>query len=385
MTQEQGLARREAGGNIVQRTEGMQVHKDSLMPPIVVLVQAQSGEGTPGMLRRQDTGEERPTIDVVPLASRVTQVKWPAGGFTRDSTPVCWSNDGFRAAQGALYEGTMCAACEFYNPRPAKGESGGEMCQTGHNVVFMEAESFDTFAMRLHGTANRIVNLISAKSVAGKAIVSLYSEKAPTDNRGSWYQLKAKTVRVAEEDVQSLAAALIQDYASVDVGVRDAPIEEEQAEQAPAASVATPSGGAVPAQPNPAAVTSLCVCVTVAPQVGRATREGRGTRVRLFGQPEGKDKVPIAVVAYGDLAERLLFLNPKVGDVLECAGAMEESVITGAKVTEFVLSKAAKIAGQLGARTTVAQDKDSMYGPEASKERLTTQRLESPDPDDLPF
>src|SRR3972149_10825379 len=92
---------------VVQRTEGMDVSRDALLPPIIKLIQATSKDAArygPGSFLRVDTEEVFATLEVVPLVSRVTQTKW-AEEFSRDAQPMCWSSNGITADPGAEFDG----------------------------------------------------------------------------------------------------------------------------------------------------------------------------------------------------------------------------------------------------------------------------------------
>ena len=250
----QGLdvRRPDSASQVVERAEGMQVSREALLPPMVKLIQtttAEAGKYGPGKFLRVDTEEVFDTLEVVPLVSRATQVKWP-GGFNRDALPACWSVNGITAGQGAEREGQSCHSCPFFSPVPQRGKEGG-MCETGHNVIFMEEGTFNVFGMRLRGTANRIMQHISSPGIAQRAVVRLYSEKV-TRSGNTWYQLKVKTVRLLDGADGDLAVATMRSYLTIDLGVTELQAEppgagaEERSLPEEGGPSSSPGGGGEP-------------------------------------------------------------------------------------------------------------------------------------------
>src|SRR3990167_4815933 len=77
-----------------QDNDGLELHPQDMRPPVLVLGQDQSIGITSGKIQRTDTQEEFDCLDVVPIFVRRSRVLWPAGDFSRDATPICWSDDG---------------------------------------------------------------------------------------------------------------------------------------------------------------------------------------------------------------------------------------------------------------------------------------------------
>lgn len=212
------LGQPDTSTRVVQRTEGMEVSRDALLPPIVKLVQVTTKDADrygPGKFVRTDTEEVFDVLEVVPLVSKVTQTKWPED-FSREAQPVCWSSNGITADPGAERAGQLCHQCPFFSPKPQKGK-GREMCETGHNLILQDADTYTPFGMRLRGTGNRIMGLLSSASIAQKVVVRLYSEKVTGDS-GTWYQLKAKTLRKLDDADRDLAVATMRSYLETNLG-----------------------------------------------------------------------------------------------------------------------------------------------------------------------
>src|SRR3990167_7146196 len=176
-------------------TDGLELHPQDMRPPVLVLGQDQSIGVTPGKIQRTDTQEEFDSLDVVPIFVRPSRILWPAGGFSRDAVPLCWSDDGHMGSSRLLDE-----------------------CQPGYNVVLVDAESYGGYVIRLRGTAAKLAQFFVAKGIARRAVVRLYSERVEKTT-GKWYQLKAMTLRLLDEADQSLIQDILQDY-------RDAVVQE---------------------------------------------------------------------------------------------------------------------------------------------------------------
>ena len=374
---------------VVKVGEGAELHPQDMLPPVIVIGQKQSRRVTEGKFQRTDTQEEFDTLEVVPIIVRPSRTKWEAGPFHRDSRPQCWSDDGNTGSARplsdvpALYPGRPCSSCEFYTAEPWKAKADEGWCMPGYNVLLVDAESFDIYILRLRGTSAKVARMLAAKGIFQRAVVTLSTEFVSLDT-GSWYQLRSKTLRTLDEADASLVKSIAADYMGAQIG--EAPTEEamEQMEP-PAPPIPTSVAASSPVKAaSPVQATALRLKVTFAPQISRTRIEGRGARARLYGVTGDLGRPPVAIVAYGPLAESLMFLNPQTGDVLDCAGVFEDVVLNGAKVREFVLSKAATKVGSLGSPTTVEQDKESVYGQAASRERMAT-KLEAPDPDNVPF
>jgi len=210
-----------------------------MRPPLLVLGQDQSIGITSGRLQRTDTQEEFDYLDVVPIFVRRSRMLWPAGEFSRDATPICWSDDGRVGSSrrlnnvAAKWHGSPCAECQEYTERPwEQGEK--TKCQPGYNVVLVDAENYGVYVMRLRGTAARLAQFFVAKGIARRAVVRLYSERTEKAT-GTWYQLKAKTQKILEEADQDLIQDMLQDYRDVRVAEVDqnAPAQEEETPPVP--------------------------------------------------------------------------------------------------------------------------------------------------------
>ena len=155
------------GGGPISVGQGAVFHDGDLRPAMVKLIQPTSANGTPGSLYRTDTEEEFPELVVVPLKIQAVRTKWPGvGGFSRDRFPECVSYDGitsitrFSDGRTPRFVGQPCNTCEFYTTAPWSVPTGEEFCQPGYSVLVMDAESFEVYGMRLHGTANRVARML---------------------------------------------------------------------------------------------------------------------------------------------------------------------------------------------------------------------------------
>jgi hypothetical protein len=296
-------APQEAQNRVVQRTEGMEVSRDALLPPIVKLVQATTKDADkygPGKFLRTDTEEVFDVLEVVPLVSKVTQTKWPED-FSREAQPVCWSSNGITADQGAEREGQLCHACPFFSPKPQKGK-GREMCETGHNLILQDADTYTPFGMRLRSTGNRVMGLLSSPSIAQKAVVRLYSEKVTGDS-GTWYQLKAKTLRPLDEADRDLAVATMRSYLETNLGYAVA----EDSEAGDTSREPEEAGSAAPKG-------AFQITLRGEGEL-RYTASGKAVCNIMAETPQGYRKV----VAWEALAERLA-RDVRHGDVLMVTG-----------------------------------------------------------------
>ena len=229
------LARRSETG-VVSVGAGAELHSGDLQPPVIVLGQAQSQGVTAGMFKRLDTAEEFEALDVVPLIVRPSRVKWAMGGFSRDALPECWSDDGrvgsarLVAGKPAAYVGRACMDCPHYTAEPWAVDGNAGWCMSGYNVLLVDAQSYDVYILRLRGTATKLARYFAAKGIFQKTAVRLYAEHVEAA-RGSWYQMKAKAVRVLDEADRSLVQSLLPDYSQVVVSEGDA--QEVKEEEAP--------------------------------------------------------------------------------------------------------------------------------------------------------
>ena len=289
---------------VVQRTEGMDVSRDALLPPIIKLIQATSKDAArygAGKFLRVDTEEVFDDLEVIPLVSRVTQTKWP-GEFSREATPTCWSDNGIMASQGAEFEGRECHACPFFAPRPTRGK-GRELCETGHNLILQDANSYTPYGLRVRSTGNRIMGLISSPSIAQKAVVKLYSE-LETNSTGQWYQLKVKTLRLLDAADRDLAVATMRSYLETNLGQAAADTEQEAAGE----------DQADPGRPRHPVVNGFEVTVRGEPEMWY-TPTGKAITTAMGQTPQGYRKL----VAWEALAEQF---NAEVrkGEVLVVTG-----------------------------------------------------------------
>ena len=290
---------------VVQRTEGMDVSADALLPPIIKLIQSTTKDAAKygvGKFLRTDTGEVFDTLLVIPLVSRVTQTRWPEE-FSRDAQPTCWSSNGITADPGAEFEGGKCHACPFFAPKPQKGKSKG-MCQTGHNLILQDAESYTTYGMRLSPTGNKIMGLISSPSIAQRVVVKLYSEQE-TNATGQWYQLKVKIVRQLDEADKAMAIVTMRSYLKTNLGY--AAPEPEQA-------VGGMDEGAATTTTRAPVANGFEVTVLGEPEM-RYTAAGKAFVAAMGKTPEGYKKL----IGWESLAEQF---NVEVnkGDVLVVTG-----------------------------------------------------------------
>ncbi|MDP2661272.1 MAG: hypothetical protein Q8R28_11150 [Dehalococcoidia bacterium] len=264
MTQETGMQPyRPQSAAIAQfdpEVEG-ELHDYDMRPPVVVLGQAGSLEATAGAFHRLDTDEEHETLTVVPVIVKKTRTRMPAE-FSRDSRPLCWSEDGIAPAPGGDQHGVvgLCTDCQFYTAAPWDAKPGG--CKGDYAAVLLELATGQPFLMRLRGTASRIARVIGSKGVYRIAAVTLYTDEVSTE-KGRWWQLKAKVDRkLTLEEIARMREAL-------EGGLRSASVEMQDGEAAGAAvdneraglvlereDPPFPVAGAVPAQPIPSSLSS---------------------------------------------------------------------------------------------------------------------------------
>lgn len=216
------------GRSIVNVGEGAALHPQDLQPPVLRLGQAQSEGIQAGFIQRSDTQEEFKYLDIVPLIVSPSRLKWAPGPFSRDRLPECWSDDGVTGSirplgeLRAAYAGELCRNCVNYTERPWEEKSQDGWCSPGYNVLLVDAESFDTYLVRLNGTSAKIARLLAQKGIFQRAIVRLFLEHMSTAT-GSWYQLKAKTQGYADEATLNIVRGLYGDYAGKSIASYDAP------------------------------------------------------------------------------------------------------------------------------------------------------------------
>lgn len=212
------LARHNPSESLVQHVaDGASLHSQDIQPSILVLGQAQSEGVTSGRFQRTDTQEEFETVQVVPLVVRPSRLKWPAGKFTRDMQPECWSDDGLVGSSRpikdrlALFPGGECNACSYFTAEPWNVDKDQGWCLPGYNVLLMDASTYEVYLMRLRGSAAKVARMMVAKGIFQKAVVELSSALTQAAT-GTWYQLKARTLRRLGEDDLSLIGGMYRDY-----------------------------------------------------------------------------------------------------------------------------------------------------------------------------
>jgi len=299
------------GDGVVAVGEGASLHSQDLQPPILVLGQAQSQGITAGMFQRTDTQEEFESIEVVPLAVRPSRLKWPAGKFSRDMRLECWSDDGIAGSTRSIkntpakYPGQPCVGCQFYTAKPWDVDAEEGWCMPGYNVLLVDAESFETYLMRLKGAAAKVARLMVARGVFQKAVIRLTSEHV-SQPTGIWEQLKAKTVRKLDEADQSLVHAQYAAFAGSAVQGDDSPAaaQSEDAASSPAIT-----------ETRRASVTNGFEVTVMGEVEMRYTPTGKAIATAMGRTPQGYKKL----LAWESLAEQF---NAEVnkGDVLVVTG-----------------------------------------------------------------
>ncbi len=213
-----------------QVAEGATLHGHDILPPILQLAQAQSEKGTAGNFIRVDTDEEFKSLNVVPIMIQSTRTKWPAGGFTRDAKPECWSNDGLVGAPGVDgdkgFPGRACQGCEWFTATPWTADRDAGTCMPGYSVLVMDADNLDLYILRLAGTAAKLARRFASGGTLRRVVLTLYSEPV-SKLKGSWYQLKATTLRMLDEADISLAREQFEAYAGVELKAEGALGPEE--------------------------------------------------------------------------------------------------------------------------------------------------------------
>jgi len=231
---------------IRQPEPGVDLHDFDLRPPILTIVQSQSGKGEQaGNLRRTDTDEEYSSLNIIPLRVQKSRTKWPSGEFSRDSKPECWSVDGTWAAPGALFEGNQCVGCEFFlaSPFDVSNEERKNYCTPDYLAIFMDADSYDVYMMRLAGTAASLARKLAARGVIRRQILKLFTREQ-TNNRGKYYVPIVSTVGHVPEDDYTMIQSMAQDYVDQDLHPEESPAE------APTSPV-EPSDPSVPTRRQP--------------------------------------------------------------------------------------------------------------------------------------
>ena len=187
-------------------------HEGDQRPAILKLVQKSSAEGTPGKLLRLDTLEEFDQLEVIPVNVQMSRTKWPTGGFNRERQPECSSRDGkisvtqFPDGREPLFVGQPCRSCEFYTTRPGDVK-GQEFCDPGYDVIFLDAQTFEAYGMRLYGTSAKVARVLGSRANFCQSILEL-TGKEQRSTRGSSYQLNA-TRKGKEEEAEEAA---VHDY-----------------------------------------------------------------------------------------------------------------------------------------------------------------------------
>ena len=201
----------ERGTDAVVYDDGVEMHAgDGGSLPIVQLVQDQSADGTSGMFRRLDTGVETGKIEAVPIMLRRTRLKWPAGKFSREAKPECWSNDGNVPAPGTPNEGLQCVECPFFSLQTRSDDRENGRCLNTYALGFWDLEADEPLLMRLSGTGTYIAKQIvgpKASPNPRRRVMTLYSEQVAGAS-GKYHALKVKTGRDLDADERSRAQSV---------------------------------------------------------------------------------------------------------------------------------------------------------------------------------
>jgi len=256
------------GEGIVEIDEGARIRNEDLSLPILRIVQPTSVEGTEGTFYRGDTMETLETLDVVPLALQPVRTKFPAGKFSRSAKPECWSDDDVRPStrgrrndegetEFPLYSpgGEPVQNCATCPERVSFG--GGEnreqgKCLPSYMAAFMDAETFETYLLRLQSFNTRLAKMFVAKPHLRKAIIRLWLEEQTNDS-GSYYTMKASAQRKCSEDqleiVQGAFDQLrghMEEVAGTDDEGATAPVDVAQPEPVQATVAPPPAPPAAP-------------------------------------------------------------------------------------------------------------------------------------------
>lgn len=215
MTEGKKLAipeRPEQGVSVFSPQEGVVLGEEDQRLPILVLCQAQSEQGEPGMFLRRDTEQVIEAPLVVPVRVQKTRTFWGPGGFSRDRTPVCYSMDGQRAAgtrgdgEPTWYPGRECRTCEHYTAAPWRDRDEEQWCKGGFAVCLWDVDTQGVYIMRLSGTAARKALAFAAKGAFRQMAFRLSSEHVTSD-RGTWYQFRVEPERQITESEAPLVQA----------------------------------------------------------------------------------------------------------------------------------------------------------------------------------
>ena len=117
-----------------------------------------------------------------------------------------------------------------------------------YRVLLMDAESFELYMMRLHGTATRLGRRLGAKGVLRGQVLELWT-KVVESKEGSYYLPFATTVRklAPDDELKDLIDGWYQDFKDApidfDVGGRDGEEATVVQEPRPQASNPVPAWG----------------------------------------------------------------------------------------------------------------------------------------------
>lgn len=175
---------------VLETDEGAVFHPSDLRP-IVRVVQGPNAGRSAGMFRFLDTQEERSTLTVIPLLIQATRVKWPEGGFQRDSRPECWSTDGQHGARGAQFDGRNCSECPFFTLQPRTGDRDRGICLPTYAVILYEDERGEPVIMRMAGTMARVAPQLwgGKKDPHLRSRSLILTTKVVEGPRGTYYAL----------------------------------------------------------------------------------------------------------------------------------------------------------------------------------------------------
>jgi hypothetical protein len=242
------LQRYEETQRYIDMGDGSYLRAEDFRPPWLRIIQAQSSveQGKPGQLYRQDTGEAFDHLDVVPLLARPTRTKWPAGGFTRDSKPECWSDNDRHGAPGAAYAGEECRSCTYFTRTPWTAERDSGICMPGYIAVFARADAPDDedplIAMRCYGTLAKKARLIMPDRV--RRVIRL-STALVEKNVGRWYDLTFERVMDVPEEQQERWRSIVRQFSGRDIPSQDV---DEEDDAGPSSYAPEPEAGHEAAQ-----------------------------------------------------------------------------------------------------------------------------------------
>lgn len=245
------IARREDVA-VVEISEGATLHAQDIRPPVLALIQAQSLKGDQeGNFMRLDTEEEFERLEITPLLVQPVRTYWGQGAFSRDRTPLCYSINGVTGAlvhgDGTPTEhpGQDCMSCPAFTAKPWADRAEDGWCVPGYFAVVMDAQSYEIYIIRLSGANAKFGRIFSGKGVMRRAVLELTSAEIKS-NKGTYHQMRVKTLRKLDEGEAEIADAYFSDYRRMQVTVDDSQ-EAEQTQESK--SEAQPIARTTAAQP----------------------------------------------------------------------------------------------------------------------------------------